>query len=45
MLIAAIERWSLGAKANPKGFGGWLWVASGKMVFVPTYVGDPQVCA
>lgn len=43
LLITFVEKVCLGANANPKGLGGWMWVAWAKMMFVPTHVGDPQV--
>lgn len=45
LLIAGIERVCLGAEVSQQkgGLSEWMWVSWGKIAFVATHVGDPQV--
>lgn len=44
-MITAIEAFTRGNQANKKGLRGWSWYAMGKMVQMPTHVGDPKTWA
>ncbi|WIA23669.1 hypothetical protein OEZ85_000370 [Tetradesmus obliquus] len=44
-LVTAAETFTYGNHANRKGLRGWSWYSMGKMVQVPTHVGDPKTWA
>ncbi|KAF6257197.1 hypothetical protein COO60DRAFT_30052 [Scenedesmus sp. NREL 46B-D3] len=45
LLITLAETFTFGNHANRKGLRGWSWYSMGKMVQVPTHVGDPKTWA
>jgi hypothetical protein len=44
-LVTVAEAFTYGNHANRKGLRGWSWYSMGKMVQVPTHVGDPKTWA
>ncbi|WIA44160.1 hypothetical protein OEZ86_010495 [Tetradesmus obliquus] len=45
LFITLVESITYGNRANRKGLRGWSWYSMGKMVQVPTHVGDPKTWA